>query len=67
MNVKDTLKGWSSKNWFKILRGLGKSFLVLAVVATFIFFSIMVYLLVLDYYYYDESETVLTIGLEERL
>lgn len=46
----------SDRKWMKVLSIVAKSFLTLAVVGTFIFFSIMIYLLVQDYFYNEDED-----------
>lgn len=46
----------AEKRWIKVMQIAVKSFLALAVAGTFIFFSIIIYLLVQDYFYHEGGD-----------
>ncbi|WP_404450691.1 hypothetical protein LG329_10005 [Virgibacillus necropolis] len=56
MNVFGGIKNWHNYKWFKVLSIIVKSFLALVVTGTFIFFSIMIYLLIQDYFYDEDKD-----------
>lgn len=55
MDLFRTVRKWTGYKWFEILSIIVKSLLALAVIGTFLFFSIMVYLLIQDFFY-DEDD-----------
>ncbi|ASN03833.1 hypothetical protein [Virgibacillus necropolis] len=55
MQIFDAERKWFSPKWIKVISIILKSFLTLVITGTFIFFSIMIYLIVQDYFY-NESE-----------
>lgn len=46
----------ADRKWIKVMGIVIKSFLALIVTGTFIFFSIMIYLLVQDYFYHEGED-----------
>lgn len=55
MHLFNTEGRWSGRKWIKVISIVGKSFLGVVIAGTFILFSIMIYLIIQDYFY-NEGE-----------